>query len=500
MLNADCQVRGDVAEAGDASALAAPHGENPHGERSVRRGLRTRSGEGALVAGTIAAVVLALVATTAGGVHALDVSRTVQHVQAAYVAMMSAVVLALLVLASLLALRLLRRVKDSETCFLEFAENMEGVMWVLDAPTRAFCYLSPRHAHVWGRESDTDGETPEAWLERVHVEDRDIARRVLLEIEGERAQAEVRVIHPCGSVRWVRVVTFPICDERGHVCRVAGIAEDVTEHVLYEKERQSRERTEESLRVRNAFLQNLSHEVRTPLTTVVGFAEVVRDEAITMEQREHAEIVKRNAEALERTLGAALDIAQLECAALLAWPEEVDMVDEALKAAERLRPMAEAKRLEILVSGEQDSLTGRTDRRCLRRILDLLLGIGTSNTPAGKIYVWVETDRGEVVVKVRDMSDNAIPKRLERAEGGETLSHSHVQLDMDLDVSLQLVRKLTEVIEGTLDVEAVPGTGQIFTLRIPRELESRYEASVSLPALRTGTDIEATEHRWATSG
>lgn len=595
----------------DEAATDTPRkSHTPQGKRLDRRGKNASLGESALVVGAAAAVVLALVTVVAGGVHALDVSQSAQQTETAFIAMISASVFGLIVLASFLALRLLRDLKSSETrfrgtfenaavgiahvgtdgawlclnnrlceivgyereellgmtfqdithpddlsadlalfhraltgeidtyrmekryfhkaghpvwvnlsvslergCdgaplhfisviedvtdkkqaeealrmsetrFREFAENLDGAMWILDAPTRAFLYLGPGHADVWGCEMKPTSDTPEAWVERVHPEDRRSARRVLLEAEREKSQAEFRVVHPDGTVRWLRTLAFPICDNDGEVCRVAGITKDITERVLYEKERQARKRAEELLRVRVAFLHHLSHEVRTPLTTIVGFAEVVRDEALTAEQREHAEIVKRNAEALEHTLGAALDLAQLESGSLLAWPEEVDFVTEVLEAVEHLRPMAELKQLDIDVTAEVNPLVGQTDRRCLRRTLNLLLGAGITNTPAGCVYVWVLVEGNEVVVRVRDTNEGDVSDLAEGPTDQEGRPDAPMPLDADMNINLQLIHRLVEAIEGTFDVDTLDSAGTVFTVRLPLspELPPQGDTLVSSP-------------------
>ena len=135
--------------------------------------------------------------------------------------------------------RAVQALRESEERFRQMAENIREVFWLAEAGTGKVLYASPAFEEIWGRSCQAVCGSPSAWLESVHPEDRDrVAAEAATQASGRATDQEYRVVRPDGSVRWIRDRAFPIRDENGALCRVAGIAEDMTE----------RKRAEEALR------------------------------------------------------------------------------------------------------------------------------------------------------------------------------------------------------------------------------------------------------------
>lgn len=128
--------------------------------------------------------------------------------------------------------------RESEGRFRQFGEAASDVLWIRDAETLAFEYLSPAFGAVYGlsREEALGGDRVSSWLDAIHPEDR---VKVLVNLRhvrsGERIQYTFRVWHRSGGadggLRHVRSTTFPLLDISGRVQRIAGISRDVTEEV-----------------------------------------------------------------------------------------------------------------------------------------------------------------------------------------------------------------------------------------------------------------------------
>lgn len=131
--------------------------------------------------------------------------------------------------------------RESEQRFRQIAESIREVFWLVESDWKTCHYLSPEYENVWGRSCQSFYDNPLSWLEAIHEEDREQAVGKIQEHPtGARVVPEVseyRVIRPDGSMRWILDRAYPVCDERGQVVRIAGIAEDVTD----------RKRTEEAL-------------------------------------------------------------------------------------------------------------------------------------------------------------------------------------------------------------------------------------------------------------
>ncbi len=126
-----------------------------------------------------------------------------------------------------------------EDAFQQIADNIDEVFWMCAPGTRDLIYVSPAYEKVWGRSLAELYANPCAWLDGVHPDDLERLKDIFLEkrCRGEFDE-EYRVIGPDNTVRWVRDRAFTIQDDHGHVCRVAGIAEDITKYKLAEQELQ----------------------------------------------------------------------------------------------------------------------------------------------------------------------------------------------------------------------------------------------------------------------
>jgi PAS domain S-box-containing protein len=128
-----------------------------------------------------------------------------------------------------------RVVRESEERFRQLAENAREVFWLLEVPSGRISYVNPAYEAIFGRTCQSLYDDPEDWYQAIHPEDR---ARVVAAYEAAASDAydeEYRIIHPDGSVRWIRDRSVPIRDADGRIIRVAGIAEEITARKLSEE-------------------------------------------------------------------------------------------------------------------------------------------------------------------------------------------------------------------------------------------------------------------------
>jgi PAS domain S-box-containing protein len=125
---------------------------------------------------------------------------------------------------------LLEELSESEERFSELAENVLEVFWIADPEFKRFLYVSPAYEDIWGRTVESVYDSPESWMEAVHLEDRDRPRDFLRALSGgEEVAVEYRILRPDGETRWLWVRGFPVMNESGELYRVVGVTEDITE-------------------------------------------------------------------------------------------------------------------------------------------------------------------------------------------------------------------------------------------------------------------------------
>ena len=117
--------------------------------------------------------------------------------------------------------------RESEERFRQLTENIQEVFWIRSPDLKQLLYISPMYEKVCGRTCESlyaAGPEP-----IVHPEDRSRVIQTLDALAGREFEIEYRIITKDGGVRWLRDRGFPIRDQSGDVCRMGGVAEDITD-------------------------------------------------------------------------------------------------------------------------------------------------------------------------------------------------------------------------------------------------------------------------------
>ncbi|MDF3981684.1 PAS domain-containing protein [Luteibacter sahnii] len=128
--------------------------------------------------------------------------------------------------------------RESDERLRQFAEASSDVLWIRDAVTREWRYVSPAFETIYGlgRKEALQGDMDRTWLDLVLPGDRPHAEDAIARVRrGEYVTFDYRIRRPDGNVRWIRDRDFPLRDARGRVGLIGGIGHDLTE--LREAER-----------------------------------------------------------------------------------------------------------------------------------------------------------------------------------------------------------------------------------------------------------------------
>lgn len=118
---------------------------------------------------------------------------------------------------------------ESQARFVQMAESIEEVFWMLDLNANAVIYVSPMYEKIWGRSSEALYANPLDWIEAIHPEDRGRAVTAFGLHGTQKYDLEFRIVRPDGSIRWVHDRGYLIKDADGEPYRVVGTAADITE-------------------------------------------------------------------------------------------------------------------------------------------------------------------------------------------------------------------------------------------------------------------------------
>ncbi len=230
------------------------------------------------------------------------------------------------------------------------------------------------------------------------------------------------------------------------------------------------DRIQATQEAQRAFLANVAHDLRTPLTSIQGFAQALIDGAAADEasRLQAAQTIYEEAQRLEKMTTALLDLARLEAGAMHLESVPLDLGALACARLERFRLQAEAQGIELRCERPPSLPPMAGDAARLSQVVDNLLDNALRYTPlGGEVTIEVTATGDELRLVVADTGEGipaeALPHIFERfyradpARGGSGVG-----------LGLAIVREIVQAHGGSVAVESAPGQGSRFILRFPR--------------------------------
>ncbi len=250
-------------------------------------------------------------------------------------------------------------------------------------------------------------------------------------------------------------------------------AEASARHLAEEAHRQLTDHIARLRRIdeaRNQFLSVVSHELRTPLTSIVSFCELIKEEAgqLTPEGLRFLDIIERNADRLHRLIGDLLMLDRVEAGSLPVDLEEVSIPELTAEAVRSASAGAAKQGVTIVVSTE-DGPPVQGDARRLTQVLDNLLANAVKFSHRdGVVRVTASCDGRTWRIDVADSGIGIPPeeadqlfKRFVRASNARSAGLPGIGL------GLSIVKILTEMHGGHVEVHSVLGVGSTFSVYLP---------------------------------
>src|SRR5690606_9861657 len=243
------------------------------------------------------------------------------------------------------------------------------------------------------------------------------------------------------------------------------------ERMAMQRVRQERELARKASEAKTRFLATLGHEVRTPMTGVLGMSELLLGTRLDERQRGYAESIRRAGDHLMRLVNDALDLARIEAGKLELDPQPLDprvMMDE---VAALTGPLAQRRGLAWRVEVEPGVPAGLLgDQVRIRQILLNLAGNAIKFTergevalsaapmaPAGVRFTVSDTGPG-----LNDEQKSRLFQRFEQADGARTASRYGGS-----GLGLAICQELAAEMQGRIQVESAPGRGSRFSVELP---------------------------------
>ena len=233
--------------------------------------------------------------------------------------------------------------------------------------------------------------------------------------------------------------------------------------------------TDELVQKRITFLMSASHELRSPLTALLGFAEVLQlqSDELTDSQALAATVIRQNAEHLQTMVDDIIDLSRNSFGELRLKTERLDVVKLIAEVSEALRPQIEARgqALVVRIKGVLEPIEADGSR--IRQIIFNLVQNAHVHTPEGsRIEISASSSDEGVLIRVTDDGDGMPFDDPEKAFSSFQRGPATGAVPVPgSGIGLTISRQLVQLHRGTIEVESTPGEGAKFSVWLPVDRE-----------------------------
>ena len=237
---------------------------------------------------------------------------------------------------------------------------------------------------------------------------------------------------------------------------------------LFQDEQEMVARLRDVDRIKTSFIGSVSHELRTSVTAIQGFAGLLEGDGAMLDDERRADYVERigrNARSLGILVEDLLDFARFERSGLTAALRPIDLSDLVPKVVEQMSSVLGGRPVSVVV---EPNVIALADTLAVERVLaNLLSNAGKYTPPDSEVTVGLERLGGEAVLCVTDKGPGVAPEEREKIFELFYRSDESARVTRGVGIGLALTRQLVLHLNGTIVVEDGPGGGARFRVTIP---------------------------------
>lgn len=306
-----------------------------------------------------------------------------------------------------------------------------------------------------------------------HIEDRRLSKALAAAalsktVSAGEDETSLMALKSANSTKTYRLRTTPIGDEEGISLGSVAVLEDVT-HMR------------EIDRLKNEFIGVASHELRTPVSSLLLSAQLLKDGAVgelNPSQKQVVDMQLQDLERLEKLMRDLLDVTKLEAGTARPKLQKVPAAEIIGSTVEMLKPQASKKGVVLETQVPSDLGTVTVDRVQVGRVLTNLIANAIRHTSAaGFVRVSADGAKNDVTFHVKDSGEGIPPDYLARIFDRFVQVPGATQGGAGLGLSI--AQNIVKAHGGQMSVESKVGEGSVFSFTLPRDSQALGEESVS---------------------
>ncbi len=286
---------------------------------------------------------------------------------------------------------------------------------------------------------------------------------------------EINIKRKDGEVRYCELTASRLNTTAGEVDGYHAILRDITERKLTEDLKRAKDLAERSAKMKEEFLARVTHDMRTPMNSIMGFANLTLGTELNEEQLNYVSTIKHTSEILLAIIQDILDFSKLEFGEVEFDKEKIDLNELLQNLAAMFRGHTEEKGLEFKLDiGKNVHLHLLGDERRLNQILINLLGNAMKFTEHGFIKINVrnikdDEQKTRLQFQVEDTGIGIPDDKLDVIFSSFTKIRHKNKIYEGTGLGLSIVKRVLDLQNGTISVASAVGKGSVFTFELEFE-------------------------------
>ncbi len=360
--------------------------------------------------------------------------------------------------------------KESERRYRLVVDHIKEVIFQTDAAGN-WEFLNPAWEEVMGY--TVKESIGQLFLNYVHPEDRERNNKEFEKLvcrSKEHCRHIIRYVTKNGSFKWIEVFARLILNEKGEITGTSGSLYDITEKFLAEEEiKEALQKEKELGELKSRFVSTVSHEFRTPLTSILASAELVLRYNEKWNDEKKLNTIKRiqnSALFMNGMVSEVLDLNRAESGRLAYTPEKLELVSFLNEIFEEIKPLSKEKH-DLKYIAEEDNITGSFDEKMLKSVVINLLSNAIKYSPdGGRVELKLRKKDNTVNISVSD-NGMGIPEEDQINLFLPFFRAKNIGNISGTGLGLSIVRKNIELQKGEITFSSESGKGTTFFVTLP---------------------------------
>lgn len=368
---------------------------------------------------------------------------------------------------------------------------------------------------IFGTHSETEKWDYDVFLSYVLPEDRKVVDQRFKKAMAAQTgwDFECRIQREDGEVRWIWATGEHQADGEGHMRRMAGIIQDITNRKQAEAERAqltqalternaelelAKLEAEQANLAKSDFLSNMSHELRTPLGAILGFAQLMESRTTDPTQKKSVDQILKSGWYLLTLINEILDLAAIESGKIALDMAPVSIADIVQECEAMVEPQSQLRNIHVQFKlGTQPLWMYADHTRTKQVIINLLSNAIKYNRPDGTVTLdCAPQTSGALRITVRDTGEGLAAAQIAQLFQPFNRLGRNSSVIEGTGIGLVVCKRLVGLMGGTMGVDSVVGQGSAFWIELPQVSELPHAAQLVAPvAYRPeATAVDAPAH------